>query len=48
MRKLVPIKKTMLDIASAFLVNGERAANLMAKMMIWKSPQTKQNCSAAK
>jgi hypothetical protein len=38
----------MFDTASAFLLKGERTANLIAKMMIWKSPQTKQNCSAAK
>jgi len=34
----------MFEVVSAFLPIGEPAKNLMARMMIWKIPQTRQNC----
>jgi len=47
-RKPVPNQKTMFDMVSAFLLQGETAKNLSAKMTIWKSAQTKLNRSTAK
>jgi len=46
-RKLAPNQKTRSDTVSAFLLNGERATNLSAKMTIWIRPQTKLNSVAA-
>jgi len=46
-RKPVPNQKTRFDTVSAFLLNGERATNLSAKMKIWKRPHAKLNCVTA-